>query len=221
MSGFGILWEYRQAFMLGLLVTAELVILSCTVGTVLGVALEWLAGRKALWLRAALDWITLSVTAVPALVLLFWLYYPAQTLLRVSLSPFSTALIALVLMNAAGVYRIVADAVKEFPRQYIASGKVCGLSRGEIVRFIKFPLLMRSVLPRWVDQQVIILQTSVFASLISVTEVFRVAQRVNATEYRPIASYTAMAILFGLLAGGGMVLAKRLRRSYEHDFSEH
>ena len=88
------------------------------------------------------------------------------------------------------------------------------------MRHIQLPLLLRAALPRWVDQQVIVLQTSVFASLISVTEVFRVAQRVNAKEYRPIASYTAMAVLFALLAGTGMLVARRLRRTYERDLSE-
>jgi len=39
-------------------------------------------------------------------------------------------------------------------------------------------------------------------------------------SYRPIASYTAMAILFAAVAGAGMFLSARLRRRYERDFSE-
>jgi polar amino acid transport system permease protein len=221
MSSFGILWDYRQAFLQGLLVTGELLAIACVLGTAIGIALEWVASRRAIHLRRVLDLITLSVIAVPALVLLFWLYYPAQTLLGISISPFWTAVAALVLMNSCAVYRIAADAAKDFPRQYIALGQVCGLPPSAIVRYIQLPLLVRAALPRWVDQQVIVLQTSVFASLISVTEVFRVAQRVNAIEYRPIASYTAMAVLFALVAGTGMLLSRRLRNSYERDLSEH
>ena len=220
MSSLGLLWSYRQAFLNGLLVTAELLALGCVLGTVLGIALAWISRKRELHLREVLDVVTLGVIAVPALVILFWLYYPAQSLLGISVSPFWTAVTALVLMNGATVYRVIGDAMKALPTQYIASAQVCGLPSAEILRHITLPLLLRASLPRWVDQQVLVLQTSVFASLISVPEIFRVAQRVNAAEYRPIASYTAMAMLFAAVAGSGLVLAQRLRRKYERDFSE-
>jgi His/Glu/Gln/Arg/opine family amino acid ABC transporter permease subunit len=220
MSSLGLLWAYRQAFLNGLLVTAELLALGCALGTTLGITLAWISRKRALRLRGVLDVVTLGVIAVPALVILFWLYYPAQTLLGISVPPFWTAVMALVLMNGATVYRVISDAMKALPRQYIASAQVCGLPSAAILRHITLPLLLRASLPRWVDQQVLVLQTSVFASLISVPEIFRVAQRVNASEYRPIASYTAMAILFAAAAGSGLLLAQRLRRRYERDFSE-
>jgi His/Glu/Gln/Arg/opine family amino acid ABC transporter permease subunit len=160
MNPFAILWDYRDAFFGGFVVTAELVLLTAAIGTALGTSLEVLGEQFEGPFRRAVDATAFCVAAIPALVILFWLYYPGQVLLGINISPFETALVALTIINTFAVYRVVADAVKDFPKQLISTGLVCGLKRSEIFRYIELPLLVRSALPRWIDQQVIILQTS-------------------------------------------------------------
>jgi polar amino acid transport system permease protein len=220
MNSLQILWQYREAFFSGFIVTMQLLILTSFIGTVSGIALEWLCHRFEGIMRRLVDGVAFCIAAIPALVILFWLYYPAQTLLGISVSPFLTALTALTLMNTFAVYRIASDAVKDFPKQYIASALVCGLKSSDIVRYIQAPLLLRATLPRWIDQQVVILQTSVFASLISVEEIFRVAQRINSVIYQPVIIYTAMALIFLVTAGSAMYGAQYLRNRFHRDFSE-
>jgi polar amino acid transport system permease protein len=220
MNAIEILWSYRYAFIDGFTVTLELLALACLIGTILGIGLELLS-RIFRVLRQIVDAVAFCVSAIPALVILFWLYYPAQSVSGVSLSPFWTAAISLVVINAFAVYRIVADAVADFPQQYVSSALVCGLKPTEILRYIQGPLLVRAALPRWIDQQVVILQTSVFASLISVEEIFRVAQRINSIVYQPVVIYTSMAIVFLVTAGSAMYLAMVLRKRFYRDLSEH
>lgn len=220
MSALQILWQYREAFESGFLVTLQLVVFTAVIGTLIGIALERVCDKAGRSLQYIADAAAFSVSAIPSLVILFWLYYPAQTLLGVSVSPFWTALAALTLMNSFAVYRIVADAVKDFPKQFIATAQVSGLTRAQTARYIQGPLLLRATLPRWIDQQVVILQTSVFASLISVEEVFRAAQRINSVMYQPVIIYTAMALLFLVTAGSAMYLARYFRTKFFRDFSE-
>ncbi len=220
MNPFQILWQYREAFFSGFVVTLELLALTSLIGTVIGVSLEWICYRLEGGARRIVDGLAFCISAIPALVILFWLYYPAQSLLGISASPFWTALTALILINSFAVYRIVADAVRDFPKQFIATALVCGLNGRQIVRYIQVPLLLRAALPRWIDQQVVILQTSVFASLISVEEIFRAAQRINSKIYEPVIIYTAMAVVFLVTAGSAMYAAKYLRTKFYRDFSE-
>ncbi|MBI4066145.1 ABC transporter permease subunit [Candidatus Gottesmanbacteria bacterium] len=220
MNPFEILFQYREAFLSGFLTTVYLVFLTAVIGTAIGIALEFICNRFEGATRRLVDATAFGVAAIPALVILFWLYYPGQALLGVVISPFWTALAALTLINIFTVYRIVADSMRDFPRQYIATGQVCGLTRRQIVWYIQAPLLLRAALPRWIDQQVIILQTSLFASFISVEETFRVAQRINSVVYQPVVIYTSMALIFLLTAGSAMYLAKRLRMKYQRDYSE-
>lgn len=220
MNSFEILWNYREAFAGGFAVTLELVVFSAIIGTSLGIILERLCTRTEGAVRRIADAMAFCVAAIPALVILFWLHFPAQALLGIVIPPFWTALTTLALINVFAIYRIVADAMNEFPKQFIASGLVCGLTRQQIVWHIQVPLLLRAMFPRWLDQQVIILQTSVFASLISVEETFRVAQRINSVVYQPVIIYTSMALIFLITAGSGMYYAKYLRGKFSRDFSE-
>jgi polar amino acid transport system permease protein len=220
MNSFQVLWHYREAFYGGFLVTMQLLLYTSFIGTAIGGAVEILCGYIGSPIRRLVDAIAFCISAIPALVILFWIYYPSQELFRISVSPFGTALIALSILNTFAVYRIIADALRDFPKQFVATGLVCGLSRSQIICHIQLPLLLRAALPRWIDQQVLILQTSLFASLISVEETFRVAQRVNSVIYQPVIIYTSMAILFLGTAGVAMYLAQHLRSRYYRDFSE-
>ena len=220
MNPFEVLWEYREAFVKGFIITFKLVALTSLLGTFFGLLFELLCNYTNIFLRRIIDLIALSLSSIPALVLLFWLYYPAQSLLNISMSPFTTALTALILINSFTVYRITSDAIHEFPKQYISTAVVCGMNRWAIIRYIQAPLVFRAMIPRWIDQQVIMLQTSVFASLISVEEIFRVSQRINSVVYQPVIIYTSMAFIFFLTAGSSIYLANYLRKKYSRDFSE-
>jgi len=220
MTAFGVLWEYRQAFLAGLLTTGELTLITAIGGTAIAALLEWICEVAGDPVRRVVDGIAFFVAAIPALVILFWFHYPAQAILGIVVRPFWTALVALMVLNIFSVYRIMADAVHDFPKQFAATGLVCGLTNTQIVRYIKVPLLLRAALPRWIDQQVVILQTSLFASMIGVEETFRLAQRINSQVYRPVTIYTAMALLFLATAGSAMYYARHLRAKAYRDFSE-
>ncbi|MFC1511622.1 ABC transporter permease subunit [Candidatus Latescibacterota bacterium] len=220
MNTFEILWKYRQAFFNGFLTTAELLFFCAVSSTLVAAALEWLCQKTNAHVRHVVDVVAFCSVAIPALVILFWFHYPAQTLLGIVIPPFWTALFTLSLMNTFAIYRVIADAMRDLPYQFIATGKVCGLTAMQITRYIKAPLILRAALPRWIDQQVVILQTSLFASLIGVNEAFRVAMRINSQIYRPVAIYTSMAIVFLATAGSAMYYARYLRLKYHRDFSE-
>ena len=64
------------------------------------------------------------------------------------------------------------------------------------------------------------LQATLFASLISVDEIFRVAQRINAVEYKPVEVYTALALFFLLVCLPLNGVALLLRHRFGHDLSE-
>ncbi|HEY8966964.1 MAG TPA: ABC transporter permease subunit, partial [Candidatus Methylacidiphilales bacterium] len=143
-----------------------------------------------------------------------------QKLLDVVIDPFFTASLALSLANVFLVAEIVRHAVADFPRQYVVAGEVCGMSRRAILRHIEAPLILRQILPGLLTAQVTMLQCTLFASLISVPEIFRVAQRINSQIYRPVEIYTALGLLFLAVCLPLNGLAIWLKRKYTRDLSE-
>lgn len=195
MSVWEILVNYHIAFFKGLAVTLELCILIWGTGLVLG-SLLGLAGSKNLYVAAPSRAVSFLLGGIPLLVFLFWLHYPAQAMFNVVIDPFYTAAFTFSIVNIFGVADIVRGALQDFPKQYLIAAKVTGLTKKQTVLQIQLPLILRQTLPALLFLQVAMLHTTLFASLISVEEIFRVAQRINAQIYRPVEIYTALGFFF-------------------------
>ena len=215
-----IIVQYREGLTQGLLVTFALCLITWTSGLLLGTGIGYLGSRYPSEVGAPSKVLSFLLSGIPILVLLFWLHYPLQEMLGIVVNPFITAAATLSLLNIFAVAEIVRTALVEFPEQYIVAGRVCGLDRRTIFRKIQFPIIFRQIIPGILTTQVTMLQLTLFASLISVEEIFRVAQRINASIYKPVEIYTALALFFLLICLPLNGLALYLKRTYTRNLSE-
>lgn len=220
MSIWDIIYTYKEGLLSGLFVTISLCLIVWISGVLIGSLLGSLSARypKEIGKPSRIIWFILG--GVPFLVLLFWLHYPLQEILGVVINPFITAAIALSVINIFAVSEIVRTALVEFPEQYITAGRVCGLDEQVIFRKIQFPIIFRQIIPSVLSTQVNMLQLSLFASLISVEEIFRVSQRINALIYKPVEIYSALAIFFLIICLPLSGLAIFLKKKYTRNLSE-
>jgi polar amino acid transport system permease protein len=219
MSVLDILITYRAGFLDGLMVTLQLygiiVLSGILIGGLLGVSaaqhkeLSYVSQGGAFFLGA-----------VPTLVFLFWLHYPAQAVFEVVIDPFYTAALTLSIVNIFMISELVRQAIAGFPQQFLIAGRVTGLSTRDIVVKIQLPMVLRQLLPGLLMTQVTMLHSTLFASLISVEELFRVAQRINAQIYKPVEIYTALGVFFLLVCLPINLLAHHLKQRFTRDFSE-
>jgi polar amino acid transport system permease protein len=188
--------QYWPGFWSGLATTLKLAGIVWLGGLFLGTLLGYLVDRYQRWLKAPFDIACFVLSGIPIIVMMVWAHYPLQVLMEVVIDPFFTASWVLTLVNVFAVAQTLSAALCEFPAGYITAAKVCGITRRQTFWKIKLPIIFRQVLPGVVTSQVVILQATLFASLISVDELFRAAQRINAAAYRPVEIYTALALLF-------------------------
>jgi len=219
-NSFEILYRYRDQFLGGLKTTLLLCAIiwpaGILVGGVLGVAgARWknLVGRPSRTLSFVLS-------GIPILVFLFWLHYPLQYALNIVINPFYTAAAALAIVNTLLVADLIRGVLNDFPTQYLEAAKVCGLSSRTTILRIQLPIIFRQVIPPILNTQVAMLQATLFASLISVDEIFRIAQRINSEIYRPVEIYTSLAILFLIVCLPLHGLAEWLRLRFTRNLSE-
>jgi len=211
--------QYQEGLMSGLAVSLKLIAIVWISGLFIGTFIGWYAHRKLLaGYCLKLGW--LLVSSVPVLVILFWLHFPLQKIIGIVVDPFITAASALSVINIIFVSIIIKNALDDFPEQYAIAGRVTGLSEKEIFFSIKFPLIIRSVIPQLLFLQVAMLQATIFASLISVEEIFRVAQRINSLIYKPVEIYTVLAMLFLAVCLPLNYLAYWLKNKYTRNLSE-
>lgn len=219
MSVFDILIAYHTGFLKGLMVTLELYGLIVASGLLLGGALGVFAAET-----KPLGYLSQGgaffLGAVPTLVFLFWLHYPVQSLFNVVIDPFYTAALTLSIVNIFSISELVRQAIQSFPQQFIIAGRVTGLPTKDIILKIQLPMLIRQLLPALLVTQVAMLHATLFASLISVEEIFRVAQQINAQIYKPVEIYTALGIFFLIVCLPINVFAYQLKKRFTRDLSE-
>jgi ABC-type amino acid transport system permease subunit len=206
--------QYRAAYLAGLLVTLKLCLVAWIAGlsggTALALMTEWFP-RSIGWPMTVLSRVT---EAIPILVILFWLHYPAQAALHIVIDPFMTTAALLSALNILAVFGVLSRAIQNVPNELIEVARVSGVSRRRTFWRIKLPLAVRSAIGSLTSAQVNVLQLSIFGSLISVDELFRTAQRINAQIYRPVQVYTGLALFFLALCLPLNVFARRLGRTF-------
>lgn len=215
-----ILLRYRQAFAEGLYVTLKLALIAWVAGLLLGTVTGTLASRYKRRVGYPLRAVSFVLAAIPPIVLLYWAHYPLQEALGVVVDPFITASLILSLINVVVVSEIVRTTLDSFRSEYRVAAQVSGLTRLETLRYVELPLIARHAIPTVLAAQVLILQSTLFASLISVEELFRVAQRINSTIYKPIEIYSAVAMFFVIVCLPIYFLAYVLRRRFLRNYSE-
>lgn len=215
---FRLLDAYKEAFLSGLSVTLKLCLCVWLLGILVGSLLGVLGFRYKPTFGLMNSLISTVVSGIPIIVLLYWLYFPMQQILRVDFDPFWIAVTALSLVNIFMVSNVVSDAVAQLPEEYRVSAVVSGLSQQTFIRRIQIPLVIRQVIGPVLSIQLAMLHNSIFASLINVDDIFRQIQRVNALEYKPIELYSALALFFIAISVPLTLLANRLKKKYSQSW---
>jgi len=196
---FDILIQYHQIFLKGFLTTIKLLALIVLIGVPFGIMFGVWGGRYSklgFWFVNSLKFLT---KVIPVLVLLFWLHYPLQAILDVVIDPFWTTVVALGFINFITVAHIIQSELKLLPISYREVGMTLGMSKSQIVRYIELPILMKRALPNIILNQASMLEYTLFASLISVPELFRVSQSINSLIYEPVKIYSLLVLFFLLI----------------------
>ncbi len=196
---FEILIQYRHLFLAGFLTTIKLWALIILIGVPLGILFGVIGGRYSKTIHRLISSLKFVTKVIPVLVLLFWLHYPFQALLGVVINPFWTTIIALGFINLIAVAFIIQSELKLLPVAYGEVGMTLGMSKRQIVKHIELPILMKRVLPSVSLNQATMLEYTLFASLISVPELFRVAQSINAMVYDPVSIYSLLVLFFVII----------------------
>lgn len=212
---FEILVDYKFLFLQGFLTTVKLIFAIVLLGLPFGILLGVIGGRYSQQVASLVRGLKFLTKVIPVLVLLFWLHFPLQALLHIVINPFWTTVIALGGINVIATAYVVQSELELLPRTYRDAGKTLGMSRKQIVQHIELPIMFRRIAPTVGLHQATMLEYTLFASLISVPELFRVAQTVNSMVYQPVAIYSLLVLFFFLLLAPFHVLLAFARSHYK------
>ncbi|MCY1498134.1 Octopine transport system permease protein OccM [compost metagenome] len=180
---------------------------SVALGTLLAMLVVWLrVCQVAALCHLARGYIFLF-RGSPLLIQMFLLYYglsqfpevrqsPLWPLLR---EPLTCAVIALALCTAGYMAEIFRGGLLAVPPQQIEAGRAAGMSGWLLARRIIIPIALRSCLPAYSTEIILMMKATSLASLVTVYEISGVAQRIISESYRTLEVFLCAALIYLVL----------------------
>ncbi len=112
---------------------------------------------------------------IPLLVNVLFVYFGAP-LTGIALSPYTAALVSLSLWGGANGAEIVRGGINSVPAHQALSATALGMKRWEIYRYVILPQALMPILPPITGLFSSLIQATSLASLVGVTEFFRIGQ---------------------------------------------
>lgn len=193
---FHTVFQFADLYLNGLLISVIYTIGSILIGIVIG-ALTCacrFSGWKILDILARIYQETFRCT--PLLVQLLWFYYAFPLLVGGSIDNRVAAIITLSLYVGAFYAETFRGGIAAVDRGQHEAAAAIGMSSGQSLRRIILPQGIKQMLPSFINQSVIQFKNTSLISVISVTDLAYMAAVVNGQTYRPLESYTVMALLY-------------------------
>src|SRR5699024_473015 len=138
------------------------------------------------------------IRGTPLLVQLFILFYGLPTL-GITIDPFPAAVIGFSLNVGAYASEVIRAAILSIPKGQWEAADTIGMSYTQSLRRVILPQASRVSLPPLSNTFISLIKDTSLASLILVTEMFRVAQQIAATNYEFLLLYGQAALLYWVI----------------------
>lgn len=191
--------------------TIPLSLASFALGMVLAVGLALARMSRIAVLSLAARWVISVVRGTPLLVQLFVIFF-GLPLLGIKLEPWPSAIFAFSVNVAAYAAEIVRASILSVPAGQWEAGHTVGMSRALTLRRIILPQAARVSVPPLSNTFISLIKDSSLASLILVTEMFRIAQRIAAFSQEFLIVYMEAALIYWVICLALSTVQVRLER---------
>jgi cystine transport system permease protein len=201
----------------GLVVTVVLGVSSFVLGSLLGLALALARLSSVLPLKAiALAYVSVF-RGTPMLVQILLIYFGLPQV-GIVLDPVPSAIIALSLNVASYQSENFRSGILGVDRGQREAALSIGMTYWQVLRRIIFPQALRIAAPTISNRFIAIMKDTSLASVVTVVELTRVAERIGSSTFRYMEMFVIIAIIYWLLNGvlliGQNALERRLDRAY-------
>lgn len=138
------------------------------------------------------------IRGTPMLVQIFIIFYGLPAI-GLTLEPFPTAIIAFALNVGAYASEVIRAAIESVHKGQWEAGFSSGMTYFQVLRYIVLPQAMPVSVPPLSNTFISLVKDTSLASLVLVTELFRVAQSVAARTYEFLLVYAEAAVIYWVI----------------------
>lgn len=192
---FDVVWEQAPAFAMGLWNTVWICALGTLLALLLGMLLVLPLVSHVRLLRLSVRAIVEGARAIPFLMLAYLVYYGLPSL-GVTLDSWQTAILVIVIYNAAYIAEILRAAWVNLPRGQTEAARSYGFTGLKLLQRIILPQVIISAAPVLGNQLIQIIRDSSFLAIITVPELTFTAKAIQSEAFVPFESFITAALLY-------------------------
>ena len=155
------------------------------------------------------------IRGTPLLVQLFLVFY-GLPYLGIKLAAFPTAVIVFGFNEGAYMAESLRGALEAVPKGQLEAGLCVRMSYVKIMWHIVLPQAFRTAFPALSNSLISMVKGTSLAATITVTEMFRQAQVINARVYEPLVLYTECALVYLAFCSVLTVLQRLMEKRLNH-----
>ncbi len=150
-----------------------------------------------------LRWIGVSfgeiIRNTPILVQLLWVYYVLPIVFGLRIEALTALIIGLAVYQAAFISEVYRSGIQSVPKGHVEAAQVLGLTPLQSFRRIVLPQAIKMTLPPLASNFVQLIKFSSLGAVISVNEITRRGMELSATNFRPLETFTFIAVVYFLI----------------------
>ena len=209
-------WDYRQKFLQGWLVTVALSIAALAASIAVGAAAAALLRSGRPLLEATGRTYVELIRGTPLLVQLLIGFYVVATAVGLE-NRYVVGVLVLALFAGAYMAEIFRGGLAAIPQTQRDAARAIGLTPWQSLRLVILPQAVRLVLPAVAGQFVSLVKDSSLLSVIAVSEFTLAAQEVNSFTYSTLESYLPLAAGYLLITLPLSALSRLLERRFKYE----
>ena len=183
----------------GIKITVPLTILSFALGLLIATVCAIIQYANIRYLKQLCRFYIWIIRGTPLLVQLYIFFYGLPKV-GVMLNAFPCAILVFGINEGAYMAESMRAALEAVPKGQLEAGYCVGMNYLQIMWRIVLPQAMRTAFPSLSNSFISLLKSTSLAATITVTELFRTAQIINARVYEPLALYCEAALVYLLFS---------------------
>nr|WP_255327234.1 amino acid ABC transporter permease [Pseudomonas aeruginosa] len=180
----------------GLKVTLELALVSNLIGLVAGFGLSLMTLSRWFFIRWPAQLFVEFFRCTPALLQIVWFFYCLPMLFGLFIEPIVMGFLVLGLNLTAFNAEAYRAGVQAVPREQLDASTALGLKSWQRTLHVVLPQALRNAVPVLMTNGIGSLQQSALVAIVAVSDLMYVGKSLATEAYRPLETYTLIALVY-------------------------
>lgn len=207
----GTVWDYRQRFADGFVMTVVISLGALVLSLLLGVVTAMARRSPVLFVKYLATAYVELIRGTPLLVQIYFFYYLIGTAWGLD-NRYLAGVVILSIFEAAYIAEIIRGGWQSIDPQTFEVATAIGLDRRQTFRLVTWPILLGRTIPALAGQFASIIKDSSLLSVIAVIELTQTTQEISAENFQMFANYLVLGGLYLALTFPVSMLSRLLER---------